>query len=383
MTQSPGQRDAGLPPWVALVAIILCIAAGVWVVWLFLGHDAPVVGERVEVRGGASQADRARFLQLVAERRLDEARSLLAEKKELAHHRDTPGGATLLHQMAWAGDLDVITMLLDAGADIEATDEVFQGTPLSWAIVAGQDQAVELLLSRKAAVHPAMGDLIVGGLSGDFTFAQGTPEGYRRIAQMLRAQGIEPARMMEVGFLTSLWAEEGVDPASAEGVRQIEGDRAAQAAMPVDLYAFCPATWMEEGLQLTDQRHRTGVMTGEVYQPPIRITVEARTDSTNIRLYYARGMVVLGWEVNPQQLFYQEPTTAAPVVLDDRGEIEPGTWHTIVWTITATDSILEVDGERRLTRAGEYGDVRGRVAVGPAWGSTVTVRRLEVERSGD
>src|SRR5690606_38553016 len=118
MTQTPGHRDTGMPSWVAVAAILLAIAAAALVVWWFLGHDAPGVTEQVQVHGGAAQADRDRFLQLIAERRLDEARSLLTEKKELASHRDVQTGATLLHAVAWTGDLDVITMLLDAGADI-------------------------------------------------------------------------------------------------------------------------------------------------------------------------------------------------------------------------------------------------------------------------
>lgn len=44
-------------------------------------------------------------------------------------------GATALHAAAYAGRPDVVRLLIDHGADIEARDHRFQSTPLSWAMV--------------------------------------------------------------------------------------------------------------------------------------------------------------------------------------------------------------------------------------------------------
>ncbi|MUM18763.1 hypothetical protein FZI91_13575 [Mycobacterium sp. CBMA271] len=54
-------------------------------------------------------------------------------------------GATPLHQAAWAGDLTLITRLLDAGADRTITDTRFGSTPRQWAEHAYQTEAAELL----------------------------------------------------------------------------------------------------------------------------------------------------------------------------------------------------------------------------------------------
>lgn len=61
--------------------------------------------------------------------------------------RDTDG-ATPLHHAAWAGDLELIGRLLDAGADPTATDLRFDATPLGWAEHAYQTEAADLLRGR-------------------------------------------------------------------------------------------------------------------------------------------------------------------------------------------------------------------------------------------
>ncbi|KHO28032.1 ankyrin [Mycolicibacterium setense] len=54
-------------------------------------------------------------------------------------------GATPLHQAAWAGDLELIRRLLDAGADPTITDRRFGSTPMEWAEHAYQTEAADLL----------------------------------------------------------------------------------------------------------------------------------------------------------------------------------------------------------------------------------------------
>ena len=40
---------------------------------------------------------------------------------------------TALHSAAWNGDLPMAQLLVDAGADLAARDEQYDGTPLGWA----------------------------------------------------------------------------------------------------------------------------------------------------------------------------------------------------------------------------------------------------------
>ncbi|MFV8048164.1 ankyrin repeat domain-containing protein [Mycobacterium sp. 48b] len=62
-------------------------------------------------------------------------------------------GATALHQAAWAGDLELIRRLLDAGADPTVTDRRFGSTPLDWAEHAYQTEAADML--RGAVTAPS------------------------------------------------------------------------------------------------------------------------------------------------------------------------------------------------------------------------------------
>jgi ankyrin repeat protein len=61
--------------------------------------------------------------------------------------------ATALHQLASKGDLERATILIDAGADLEAIDDEYCSTPLGWAAERGQLEMVKLLLDRGANVN--------------------------------------------------------------------------------------------------------------------------------------------------------------------------------------------------------------------------------------
>jgi uncharacterized protein len=57
---------------------------------------------------------------------------------------------TLLHDMAFTGELDKARLLLDHGADINAIDDEYQSTPLGYAAHWGKQEVVSLLLDRGA-----------------------------------------------------------------------------------------------------------------------------------------------------------------------------------------------------------------------------------------
>ncbi|HKN54795.1 MAG TPA: ankyrin repeat domain-containing protein [Amycolatopsis sp.] len=104
-------------------------------------------------RGADIEADVYRGTPLIwaaAQGRLDAVRSLLALGAD-ANRAGTFGGpkhgegVTALHLAAQGGHLDVITILLDAGADRGARDRHFDSTPETWAEVCGQPAARELL----------------------------------------------------------------------------------------------------------------------------------------------------------------------------------------------------------------------------------------------
>ena len=57
-------------------------------------------------------------------------------------------GRSTLHHAAAAGRLDVIELLLDAGADIGARDPEYNAVPIQWAKFFDQPEAAALLAER-------------------------------------------------------------------------------------------------------------------------------------------------------------------------------------------------------------------------------------------
>ena len=60
-------------------------------------------------------------------------------------------GRTPLHHAAADGRLDLIRLLIDAGADVTTRDAVYKATPREWAAFFNRSEAVELLTSRESA----------------------------------------------------------------------------------------------------------------------------------------------------------------------------------------------------------------------------------------
>jgi ankyrin repeat protein len=62
-----------------------------------------------------------------------DARDLLRRHPELVNRQRPRSGKALLHQAVERDDLELVEMLLAAGADTSVKDYQFGGTPLDWA----------------------------------------------------------------------------------------------------------------------------------------------------------------------------------------------------------------------------------------------------------
>lgn len=61
-----------------------------------------------------------------------------------------------LHEAAWMGKTEVLKLLIEKGADINATDKD-GNTPLRWAELEGRTEALRLLTERTTGIKPADG----------------------------------------------------------------------------------------------------------------------------------------------------------------------------------------------------------------------------------
>lgn len=85
---------------------------------------------------------------------LSSVASMLTESPDLVHARDREE-STPLHWAAWKGHAEIVTLLLDAGADIQAHNSNFHWgtTPLHAAAHGNNKRAAEVLIERGADVH--------------------------------------------------------------------------------------------------------------------------------------------------------------------------------------------------------------------------------------
>ena len=122
--------------------------------------------------------------------------------------------------------------------------------------------------------------------------------------------------------------------------------------------------------------------TPEAYAVPLMIEAIAKTDSTNLRLHFAKGHIIfqLGGCARADGVLR---TGLRPCVSRERtrGRVHEDTWVKITWVLGENQMQVLVDDELRYTNAGETGDdfhpvnyrgLFGPVGIGPAWGSTVT-----------
>ena len=83
----------------------------------------------------------------------------------------------------------------------------------------------------------------------------------------------------------------------------------------------CVAKCDSEHLVLSEYGY---VRTPEVYEVPLTIEAVAKTDSTNLRLHYAKGHVILNWEAVPDQMACYEPVYGHPFHVRGQGRISQG-----------------------------------------------------------
>jgi hypothetical protein len=115
------------------------------------------------------------------------------------------------------------------------------------------------------------------------------------------------------------------------------------------------------------------------FKPPVEITIEAKTNSTNLRMSYAAGAVIFNWERNRSELRV-DGGPAGGKHKPGAGSIPTNKYVTIRWVVTPTHQSIDVDGDRRYEHTGDYSKINAPVAVFCAEGSEVHVKSIKVQQ---
>ena len=122
--------------------------------------------------------------------------------------------------------------------------------------------------------------------------------------------------------------------------------------------------------------------TPDTYQPPVEITVVAKTDSTDLRLGYAADQIIFDWGMNRSELRVDGgPADGHHKV--GAGYITPGKFVTVRWVVTETNQSVYVDGNLRFEHDGDYSKINRCVSVFTADKAKVTVKSIKVKRDFD
>lgn len=142
-----------------------------------------------------------------------------------------------------------------------------------------------------------------------------------------------------------------------------------------------------DGLEIFCAEDTGTALLPETFPIPARINVTAKTNSTNIRLRFGSGQVILNWECNRSELRIHDPLLGTPYGVDEKGKIPKHEYVDISWIIGLDYMALLVNGEVRLFSENEPymqlarlgADLPSSLAgIAAAWGSTVTVKKFEV-----
>ena len=146
-------------------------------------------------------------------------------------------------------------------------------------------------------------------------------------------------------------------------------------------YFGCVIRQTPDGIELVGQGRpfmNAAALTPQTFRAPFVIRATAKTDTTNLRLYWHAGEVILNWECNVHELRVHDPRTREELGLPGKGFITANAWHDVEWSLTKRLMRVVVDGDVRFEGEGDYADIVAPVAIGPCFGSTVTVRSLVV-----
>ncbi len=114
-------------------------------------------------------------------------------------------------------------------------------------------------------------------------------------------------------------------------------------------------------------------------RPPFRVRARVKTDSNNIRFYYDdHTMLIFNWEVKPSELRFHDPSTGKRNAMGGKGELAKNTFYDFEINILPKKISVKLNGKDQAELNGDFGEMLGRIGIGPALGSTITVKEMKI-----
>ncbi len=116
------------------------------------------VEDIMQLEKGASDSDRENALVAAAfYGKAEWIAFLIGKGVNVNAYLDASGGfhyhATALHQAVYSGSLDSVKLLVEAGADLNAKDRIYDGTTLGWAQYMQTEEKDELMIKKYVAIE--------------------------------------------------------------------------------------------------------------------------------------------------------------------------------------------------------------------------------------
>ncbi|TLD70142.1 hypothetical protein FEM03_13185 [Phragmitibacter flavus] len=120
------------------------------------------------------------------------------------------------------------------------------------------------------------------------------------------------------------------------------------------------------------------ITTQSSFKPPIEILVEAKTDSTNLRLSYAADQLIFNWERDRHQLRVDGGPANGRHKFG-AGYIPENKYVKIRWVVTKDKQSIYVNEELRFEHSGDYGDIDKPVTVFTSRDAEVMVKSIKTK----
>ena len=120
------------------------------------------------------------------------------------------------------------------------------------------------------------------------------------------------------------------------------------------------------------------ITTKATFKPPVEIQIEAKTDSTNLRIGYAADQMIFNWERNRNELRVDGGPANGKHKMG-AGLIPAKQYVTIRWLVTPKKQSVFVDGQLRFEHEGNYSMLDKPISVYSA-DSEVSVKSIKVKQ---